>query len=358
MALHPISEGRETPGSSRTSRSPRSSRTYDSPLSTGSGAGMHNRQQHRFVASFSDPLFHPCTNDHPSSTYILPPPPSSYLFGTIASQPVSMFTSSYSRRSATPVATSYNFRRDPPPHLSETPLSVPIDFNLPPGVSTPLPNSRFPSAPPHYRTNPSFLPPAVTSAPLNSSLNPYISPHNVPLPRSTASEHSAYTPISLAETPSAYLKASLYAPSVPSPRPGNHQPVPSTPQHQHQQQQIPLPPLQTPFHHHHAPPGPSYPVAHVCSHTPKPPKPLAQPTITHIPILKTKQDFDAWEAGVIGSVRNLDLYGHLLDPRTPFTTWEDRPQPPPPWPANPTQEDVYAAPPVVAVFMYELWHYC
>src|SRR3954462_9615081 len=48
-------------------------------------------------------------------------------------------------------------------------------------------------------------------------------------------------------------------------------------------------------------------------------------------------------SGVIAAVRHMDLFGHLLDPHTPFTTWEDRPQPPPPWPANPTLEDVYAA---------------
>ncbi|KAF9546962.1 hypothetical protein CPC08DRAFT_729812, partial [Agrocybe pediades] len=418
--LHTISEGQE-------------------PSSSVSDTHTPPRRQRRIIASTSDPLFHPRTDDRPTSTYILPPPPSRIGRGSVfdtmstAQQPVSAFAMQF-------------ITRDPPPHLPQVPSILPFDFYLPPSVSSPAPppiqpSSWFQSAPP-YHTNPP-APPTASHLPRSTLSGSATSD-------STESPWSSYTPVSLAETPSVYLHrrsgnvqaqahpaqpqpansvaevrfSSVLPPFWPNPEPeqsasgpnrtrtrtepertGNSeqrtrtflfqtepeqnrtellvrfgrfgfaeevqnrtsatlpakraaQPVQTPPAQPVQplmgQPMRPGPsPLRTPFRPNHQDRG--NPAEHwersdhyqyaqpAAPPVPAPPKPLPQPTITHIPILKTRQDFPAWESAVILSIRHLDLFGHLLDPRTPVTTWEDRPLPPPHWPANPTVEDVYAA---------------
>jgi len=47
-------------------------------------------------------------------------------------------------------------------------------------------------------------------------------------------------------------------------------------------------------------------------------KPISIPALSHIPILKSRQDFAAWEGQVLLLLQTLDIYGHILDPATPI----------------------------------------
>ncbi|KAF9553838.1 hypothetical protein CPC08DRAFT_767211 [Agrocybe pediades] len=75
------------------------------------------------------------------------------------------------------------------------------------------------------------------------------------------------------------------------------------------------------------------------------PKPLPNPAVTHIPILKSNDDFPTWESQIISSIQALGLYGHLLDPAIgllPGTNLMEQPCPRPVLSLQPTVTEIYA----------------